>query len=76
MDGQKNKPTPKPIDQPNEEFIEDQPNRRDQRSHSTDPTRQPQDTADDGQSRRQNRDDEMSDMDDLAEDVDEDDREN
>ena len=73
MDGQKNQPT-KPIDQPNEEFIEDQPNRRDQKSHSSDPLRRPsRDTADDSDSNASDRDDE--DVDDMSEDIDGIDRE-
>ena len=74
MDGQKNKPTSKPADQPNEEFIEDQPNRREERGHSSDSMRRSPDTADDRDPSRRDDDDEQFDTDDLAEDVDDDGR--
>ena len=71
MDGQKNQGT-KPADQPNEEFIEDQPNRREQKEHSSDPMRSQRDSADDrGRGHR----DDDEETDDLQEGVDDIERE-
>lgn len=75
MEEPKIKPASKPIDQPHEEFIQDQPNRREERGHSSDQARRSQDTADDRVGSRADAADEQFDTDDLAEDIDDDERE-